>query len=106
MHILIAQFTYSLSEAELRATADQLAPNFADIPGCFEKTWLIDPATSVAGGVYKFRDADSVRAYLASPLWKSVASTPQFTNLTTRVFDTIDGATRTTRGTPAAVLAR
>ena len=106
MHILFAQFTYSLPEAEMRATADQLAPNFADIPGCFEKTWLIDPATSTAGGVYKFRDADSIRAYLASPLWKGVESTPQFTNLTTRVFDTIEGATRTTHATPPAALAR
>ena len=106
MHILIAQFNYSLNESEMRSTADQLASNFVDIPGCFEKTWLIDPASSTAGGVYKFHDAASVSAYLASPLWKGVEATPQFSNLTTRVFDTIEQATRVTGGVPAAAAVR
>ena len=101
MHILIAEFSYSLTEAQLLATAEQLAPNFSAIPGCYEKTWLIDAATSTAGGVYKFRDEASLRAYLAAPLWKGVESTPQFTNLTTRVFGVMDAATRVTHGTPA-----
>lgn len=106
MHILIAQFNYSLTEPELRATADQLAPNFADIPGCLEKTWLIDAATSTCGGVYKFRDEDSVDAYLASPLWEGVKSTPQFSNLTTRVFGVLQRASEITGGVPAATAAR
>jgi hypothetical protein len=106
VHILIARFNYTLTEAELRATADQLAPNFADIPGCFEKTWILDAASSTAGGVYKFRDEASLRAYLASPLWKGVESTPQFTNLTTQAFSTIPRATEITHGMPGAAVAR
>lgn len=37
MHILIAEFNYSLTESQLLATAEQLAPNFSAIPGCLEK---------------------------------------------------------------------
>ncbi len=106
MHVLIAQFNYALSEAEMRATATELAPNFANIPGCFEKTWLLDAATSTAGGVYKFRDEASAHAYLASALWKGVESTPQFSNLTTRVFGTLEKATEITHGLPELAVAR
>jgi len=107
MHVLIARFNYTgLSEQELLATAKELAPNFANIPGCFEKTWLIDPAARTAGGVYKFRDRATVDAYLASPLWEGVKSTPQFTNLATEIHGVMEDATEITHGMPAAAAAR
>jgi hypothetical protein len=90
----------------LLATATELAPNFAAIPGCFEKTWLIDPKARTAGGVYKFRDRASLDAYLASELWKGVQSTPQFTNLQTEVHGVMEAATAITHGLPASVAAR
>jgi len=103
VHILIARFNYEgLTEAELLATATELAPNFSNIPGCFEKTWLIDPAARTAGGVYKFQDRAAVNNYLASELWGAVKSTPQFTNLTTETHGVMEAATRITHGMPAA----
>lgn len=106
MHILIARFTYEgLSEAELLATATELAPNFAGIPGCSEKTWIIDPANRTAGGIYKFADRASIDNYLASELWAGVKSTPQFTNLTTEIHGVMEAATRITHGMPAAATA-
>jgi hypothetical protein len=102
MHVLIARFNYDLSEAELLAVATEIAPAFSAIPGCFEKTWLIDPAASVAGGVYKFRDAASLQDYLASELWAGVKSNPHFTNLTTSVFGVMEAASEVTHGLPAA----
>jgi hypothetical protein len=106
MHILIAHFTYEgMTEQEFLATAKDLAPNFAAIPGCFEKTWLIDAAARTGGGVYKFRDRASIDDYLASELWGAVKSTPQFTNLTTEIHGVMEDATAITHGLPA-VLAR
>lgn len=106
MHILIAQFNYTLEEAEFRGAAASLAPNFAEIPGCYEKTWLLNTETRTGGGVYKFRDEAAIRAYLASPLWKGVESTPQFTNLSTLIFEAMEGPTEVTGGMPKAVAAR
>ena len=104
MHVLIARFTYEgMTPAEFEASAVQLAPNFAAVPGCIEKTWIIDPEARRAGGVYKFRDRNALDAYLASDLWAAVLSTPQFTNLTTEVFGTVAEATRITRGLAEAV---
>jgi len=104
MNILIARFDYrGLTEAELLATAAELAPNFATIPGCTEKTWLIDPVARTAGGVYKFATRAAVEAYLASELWKGVQSTPQFENLRTEVHGVMEEATHITHGMPAAI---
>lgn len=107
MHVLIAHFNYrDLTEAELLATATELAPNFAGIPGCFEKTWLIDAGARTAGGVYKFRDRASIDAYLASELWEGVKSTPQFVNLQTEVHGVMEQASAITHGLPAAAATR
>ncbi|MGE0601151.1 MAG: YdhR family protein [Dehalococcoidia bacterium] len=107
MNILIANFNYEgMSEAEAIASSTELAPHFANIPGCLEKTWLIDPEVRSAGGVYKFTDRASLDAYLASDLWNAVKSNPHFANLTTRVYGVMEEATRITHGLPAAVATR
>lgn len=107
MHVLIVHFSYrEMTEAQLLATATELAPNLANIPGCFEKTWLIDADALTAGGVYKFRDRAAIDAYLASELWQGVKSTPQFTNLTTHVHAVMEAATEITHGMPARAAVR
>jgi hypothetical protein len=106
MHILIAQFTYTMEDDELLATAETIAPAFAEIPGCFEKTWLIDTGSKTAGGVYKFRDEAAAEAYLASELWDGVKSNPQFVHLVTRTFGVMERPTEITGGTPALAASR
>ncbi len=106
MHVLIAEFNHTFSDAEFESVAEQIAPDFANIPGCLEKTWLHDPSTRTAGGIYKFADEASLHAYLASPLWAGVESTPQFGKITTRVYGTMEHATRVTRGLPGVAVAR
>jgi hypothetical protein len=107
MNVLAVTFTYSgMSEQELRAASNELAPNFANIPGCFEKTWLLDAAASRCGGIYKFRDRAALETYLASDLWKGVESTPQFSAFDVRMFDVIEAPTAVTHGLPAAAAAR
>lgn len=102
MRVMVAEFNYTFSDSDLRAAAQALAGNFAEIPGCFEKTWLLDAGAKVCGGVYKFRDQAAVDAYLASELWKGVESTPQFQNFRVRVFEAMEGPTEITHGLPAA----
>jgi hypothetical protein len=105
VHILIARFHYDVTEDEIRGTADELAPHFASIPGCIEKTWLIDPAAQLAGGVYKFRDRGSLETYLASDLWAAVKSNPHFSELSTLVFGVMEGPSQVTHAIPQSVLA-
>lgn len=100
MHVMIARFNYDLAEAEFQGSVKELAPAFANIPGCFEKTWLHDAAAHSSGGIYKFRDERSVREYVASDLWAAVKSNPHFSNLEVTVIGTLEEATAVTHGMP------
>jgi len=106
VNILVVQFRYPMPEADLMAAIPGLAPAFADIPGCYEKTWLHDGAKGLAGGVYKFRDRAALDAYLASDLWKGVESNFGFHDFDLRVFDVLEDATEITRGMPTLAAAR
>lgn len=104
MNVLLVEFAHTLSDEELQATAAELAPAFAAIPGCFEKTWIVDSERRTAGGVYKFRDRAALDAYLASDLWKGVESTPQFSDIRLRLLGVLEAATEQTRGMPERAL--
>jgi hypothetical protein len=67
-----------LTPDELVDTSAILAPEFASIPGCREKAWLLDRASRRFGGVYKFDDAASTDAHRSSELRKAVEANEQF----------------------------
>jgi hypothetical protein len=60
--------------------ATQLAPAFADVPGCIWKIWLIDDEKKEAGAVYLFKDDAALQNFKASPLVASVLSHPALSN--------------------------
>jgi hypothetical protein len=106
MNVLVIQFRYTMPTASLLESLPGLAPAFAAIPGCFEKTWLHDEEKKLAGGVYKFRDGAALEAYLASALWKGVESNPGFEAFDVRTFEVPEEATAITGGLPALAAAR
>ena len=57
MHIQVINFRLKdLSPAGYAALCDELAPNFAAMPGLLAKVWLADDASGTYGGVYTWRD--------------------------------------------------
>jgi hypothetical protein len=107
MQVLLVEFGLAgMTLEELESAAPGLAPAFASIPGCIEKTWIVDREANAAGGVYKFRDRASVDAYLSSELFGSVRANPAFTHLTTRTLDVMERASEITGGLPAGAAAR
>lgn len=98
MHVLIINFRLSdMTEEGYRAACAELAPEFAQLPGLLAKIWLNDPATGTYGGVYLFRDRESVEGYLASDLLAGVAATPNFVDITSRDFAVYEDLTRATQ---------
>lgn len=105
MEILIVNFSLEgLSEADyLRLCAD-VAPAFAAVEGLVSKVWLVDGAEGVYGGVYTFRSADALDAFLVSELFAGVGSTPGLANISVRRFGVLAEPTTVTRGfAPATV---
>ena len=74
--ILVTNFTFSVSPKEFEAMATELAPAFADVPGCMWKLWLIDKEAKQAGAVYLFKDEKALQTFKESSLVASVLSHP------------------------------
>lgn len=98
MHVLIINFRLAdMTEEGYRAVCADLAPAFAQLPGLLAKVWLHDPATATYGGVYLFRDRESVEAYRTSELLAGVAASPNFVDITSRDFAVYEDLTRVTQ---------
>ncbi|MDH4144108.1 MAG: YdhR family protein [Acidimicrobiia bacterium] len=104
---MVVTFGFSgMSADELVEMSAALAPEFASIPGCRAKTWLLDRAAGRAGGVYTFDDVASVDAYRSSELWQAVEANEQFHDFESHVYEMMDAATALTHGLPQGAGAR
>ncbi|MES2851239.1 MAG: YdhR family protein [Bacteroidota bacterium] len=82
--VFITKFNYSLATEALKKMLPSVAPEFANIPGCQWKIWLVDEARKEAGGVYLFDDPEALEHFKRSKLFVSVLSNPAFSNFETR----------------------
>jgi quinol monooxygenase YgiN len=87
-----------LSPEEFSKLCETLAPVVADQPGLIAKVWLANPETNTYGGMYTWRDRQSMEAFMQSDLVKSFASHPSIVGLASQDFAVDDAATRITRG--------
>jgi hypothetical protein len=87
--ILITKFNYNLPHAEFRSILHSVAEEFATVPGCVWKIWLIDEEKNEGGAVYLFNNNDALETFKASPLVQSVISHPALSNFDFRVTDIV-----------------
>ncbi len=96
--ILQINFKFSVSRTAYEQTVAPMASDFAAVPGCRWKIWLMNEAESEAGGIYLFDGDTSLNAYLNSPLVAAVTSHPALSDFSVKRFDTLDAVTKVTRG--------
>lgn len=96
--ILQINFKFSVPQAELEKAFAPAAQPIADTPGLRWKVWLMNGNTSEAGGVYLFDDEASLHAFLNGPIVASLGSNPVLSDVSAKVFDTIEALTLITRG--------
>lgn len=105
MHIQIVTFQLrDMTEAEYRASCDEVAPAFAAVPGLLSKVWLADPATRSYGGVYTWRDRRSMEEFASTALFEAVRTDPHLVGLTSQDFAMLEEPTRVTRGVDAVAV--
>jgi hypothetical protein len=85
--VLVTNFTYNVNREEFEAMAAELAPAFAEVPGCQWKIWLINDEKREAGAVYLFKDEESLENFKASSLVASILSHPALSNFELRERD-------------------
>jgi hypothetical protein len=87
--ILITKYNYNLPHQEFRALLLSVAGDFAKVPGCQWKIWLIDEEKKEGGAVYLFSKEEALDKFKSSPLVQSVMSHPALSNFDLRVTDIV-----------------
>lgn len=96
--ILQINFQFNVPREAYEQTVTPMASDFAAVPGCRWKIWLMNEANNEAGGIYLFEDEASLQTYLNSPLVVAVTSHPALSNFSVKQFDTLEAVTKVTRG--------
>ncbi|MDA7629026.1 YdhR family protein [Verrucomicrobia bacterium] len=99
MHIQIINFNLNdLSHEDYSRACNDIAQNFADLPGLISKHWLANEDTNTYGGVYFWESREAMENYLQSEVFAQVANNPAFANAASKDFAILEGPTKTTRG--------
>jgi hypothetical protein len=69
----------------------------ADSKGLKWTVWLHNADEKSCGGIYLFKDEDSVKAYLDSEIVAGLKSNPALSNLSVKVFDVLPDHSKVTR---------
>ena len=98
MPILQVNFKLNLPTAEYKAICESVSRAVAEVPGLKWKVWLLNEAEKEAGGIYLFKDKQSLQNYLAGPIISKVKSHPALSDLSAKQFDIMEDMTAVTRG--------
>jgi hypothetical protein len=95
MYIQIVQFRLNgMTDAQYHAQAEAVAPVFSQLPGLISKVWLANPTTNTFGGVYTWRDRESLEQYRASEIYERLTSNAHYADLADRDFGILTAPTR------------
>lgn len=85
--ILITKYNYNLPHIEFRKLLLSVAGDFAAVPDCQWKIWLIDEEKNEGGAVYLFNNENALKTFTESPLVQSVLVHPALSNFDFRITD-------------------
>jgi hypothetical protein len=95
--ILMVTLDFSGSFPDLERDASRLANPIANVPGLRWKIWLANPDTNSAGGLYLFETEQALHKFVDGPIAAEITNRPDFTNITMKVFQVMENASRKTR---------
>ncbi|HSK72226.1 MAG TPA: YdhR family protein [Pyrinomonadaceae bacterium] len=91
--VLIVNFSYSLTQDQLKAAAQDFAENVKpNVDGLIWKIFLNQPEKKRSGGVYLFRDAESAQNYLNSSYVEKLKQAPGLSDFSVEIFETMTEA--------------
>jgi heme-degrading monooxygenase HmoA len=97
MHVQIVNFELDgVTEQDYIAMCEQLAPEFAALPGLISKVWLRGEGTY--GGVYTWRDRAAMEDFTRTEMFAAVVNHPQLSGVRSTDFAVLDAPTAVTRG--------
>ena len=95
--ILQINFKFNVPQDQYEEAALPLAEPIAAVPGLVWKVWLLNEEDCASGGIYLFRDAPALEAYLNSEIVAGIASHPAFSDFSVKQFDIMAEPSAVTR---------
>jgi hypothetical protein len=103
-NVLQLNFKLNVTAEDYEQTVSTLGEAFANVEGLQWKIWMLNREAGEAGGIYLFRDASAVDAFLNSSLAAQVKAAPFLSALTAKRFDVMEELTAVTRGPVATTV--
>ena len=103
--ILQINFKFNVPREQYESTCSSLAEQFAAVPGCVWKVWLMNETDSEAGGIYLFADEAAVEAFKGSPLVAAMLAHPALGDFNIKQFEVLTDVSRITRAPLGAAAA-
>ena len=86
-----------ITHDDFMGVANEVAPNFASLPGLISKVWLSDKDNNTYGGVYSWESQEDCETYRNGELYAgALANNPNFVNLSDKGFDVLEGPSKIT----------
>ncbi len=86
-----------ITHDDFMGVANEVAPNFASLPGLISKVWLSDKDNNTYGGVYSWESQEDCKTYRNGELYAgALANNPNFVNLSDKGFDVLEGPSKIT----------
>lgn len=86
-----------ITHDDFMGVANEVAPNFAVIPGLISKVWLSDEVNNTYGGVYSWESQEACEAYRSGELYAgALTNNPNFVNLSDKGFSVLEGPSKVT----------
>ena len=87
MHILVINFTADTTPEQFNILVKADAPVFAEIDGLIHKNFVFNHEEKTYGGVYMFESKATLKAYMASDIFKSVVENPEWSDHLVRHYE-------------------
>ena len=86
-----------INHDDFMGVANEVAPNFAPLPGLISKVWLSDEENNTYGGVYSWESQEACEAYRSGELYAgALTNNPIFANLSDKGFGVLEGPSKIT----------
>ena len=90
--------TFSMSRADLERAWLGAAQPIAETPGLIWKVWVMNEAAREAGGIYLFESEQAAHSYLNGPIVASLKASPDYSNISAKLFDVLEAHSAITKG--------
>jgi hypothetical protein len=97
----ITHVTFKLSGIDEKAYSgaiDNLAPQYAKVPGLISKAWIKQPESGTYGGIYFWASREDYENYSKSELCSAVTNHPNLAEFHTAAYENMPEGTSVTAG--------